>query len=84
MQLRKIVIALLALLVAAMVMVPIVSADEQNAIVSTISTWKYPVPEHYIPPDYFKDAKPATPLPESEMINLVFSEQSLDSFNKEK
>nr|WP_321352163.1 hypothetical protein [uncultured Methanoregula sp.] len=84
MSLSKMSIVLLALLLAAMTMVPFVSATERNAIGQTNSTWKYAAPEHYLPPEYFKDAKPVTPLPESEMINIVFSEKTLDSFNQVK
>lgn len=58
-----------------------VSAAEQNAIAQINSTWKYAVPEHHFSPDYFKEGKPATPLPESEMINIVLSEKTLDSFS---
>lgn len=84
MNLPKTVVVLLALLLAAMAMVPMVSATEQNAIGAKDSEWKYPgVPEHYLPPEYFKEAKPATALPESEMINLVFSEKTLNSFRKD-
>jgi hypothetical protein len=86
MELRKISIALLALLLAAMAIVPCVSADElslseQNSINGREFT---PPPEHHIPPEYFRDAKPATPLPESKMINIIFSEKTLDSFNQVK
>jgi hypothetical protein len=77
-------ILLLALLLAGMAMVPLVCAAEQNATGTKDSEWKYKgVPEHYLPPEYFKDAKPASPLPESEMINIVFSEKTLGSFSKD-
>jgi hypothetical protein len=82
MQLRKLSIVLLALLLAAMAMVPLVSASEEKATRSTNNTWKYSAPEHYLPPDYFKDAKPATPLPESEMINIILSEKTVDSSSR--
>lgn len=80
MQLRKIVIALLALLLAGTVIVPCVSADGQNVSEFRLSQADIGknAPEHYIPPEYFKDAKPATPLPESEMINLVISEKTIE------
>jgi hypothetical protein len=84
MELRKTIIALLALLVAAMVIVPCVSAEKQKVTGQIDSTWKYSAPEHYIPPDYFKDAKPAVPLPESEMKNFVISESALDKFGQDK
>ncbi|OPY37114.1 MAG: hypothetical protein A4E35_01578 [Methanoregula sp. PtaU1.Bin051] len=38
-------------------------------------------PGHCIPPDYFKDTKPATPLPESEMITIIISQKSFDRFS---
>ena len=66
------------LLLVAIVIIPIVDA-EYNYTPS--ETWKYPgVPEHYIPPEYFKDSKPATPLTESEMINIVISGKTLERF----
>ena len=83
MNLRKWSVVLLALLLAAMAMVPMASAAEQNVTGQTNSTLKHTEPEHYLPPEYFKDAKPATPLPESEMINIVFSEKTLDSFSQD-
>ncbi|OPX65348.1 MULTISPECIES: hypothetical protein [unclassified Methanoregula] len=80
MEPRKISIALLALLLAAMAMVPCVSAAEQNVNESGVSHENIGknAPEHYIPPEYFKDAKPPTPLPESEMINLIISEKTIE------
>jgi len=75
-------VILLTLLLAAMAIVPMVNAaDEQNATAQINSTWKYAVPDHHFSPDYFKAGKPATPLPESEMINIVLSEKTLDSFS---
>jgi len=71
-------IILPALLLAFFIIIPIVTA-ETNFTPS--ETWKYPgVLEHYIPPEYFKDSKPATPLTESEMINIVISGQTLERF----
>lgn len=85
MKTMKLGVMLLALLLAALAMIPMVSATEQNATGQTSSTWEYnTVPEHYLPPEYFKEAKPATPLPESEMINIVFSEKTIDSLNQVK
>ncbi|WP_048145550.1 hypothetical protein [Methanoplanus limicola] len=40
--------------------------------------------ENYITPEYFKDSKPAEPLHESEMINLIIPKKTLDSFNQEE
>ncbi|MCK9631021.1 MAG: hypothetical protein M0R30_05205 [Methanoregula sp.] len=87
MNLHKTVVVLLALLLAAMAMVPCVSAadeqrlSEQNAI--NDSKFTLP-PEHHIPPEYFRDSKPATPLPESEMINIILSVNTLDKFTQDK
>jgi hypothetical protein len=86
MQLQKTVIALLALLLAAMAMIPMVSADEQSLNEQNVtkdSEFTLP-PEHHIPPEYFKDSKPATPLPESEMINIILSVKTLYNFDQEK
>jgi hypothetical protein len=71
-------IILLILLLAVLVITPVVTAATNF---TPSETWKYPgVPEHYIPPEYFKDSKPATPLTESEMINIVISGQTLERF----
>jgi len=81
----KIGVILLALLLAAMAVVPMVSAagvqtneslDGTTREVSTYST------EHQIPSDYLKDSKPAQWLPESDMINIVISQKSLEKFNQ--
>ncbi len=45
-----------------------ISNDENNLV---------PRYNHYIPPEYFANATPATPLPESEMIMFVLSEANL-------
>jgi hypothetical protein len=42
---------------------------------------KFTVPEHHIPPEYFKDAKPATPLSEPAMVTIVISEQMSERFS---
>jgi hypothetical protein len=41
---------------------------------------KFTVPEHHIPPEYFKDAKPATPLSEPAMVTIVISQQMSERF----
>jgi hypothetical protein len=82
MQLRKLSVVLLALLLAAMAMVPMVSAEEKNATGSNGDNGKPLFTDHYISPDYFKDAKPAKPLPESEMMNIILSEKNLPSSDK--
>ena len=77
-------VLLLALLLAAMAIVPVVSAG----YTSTTSPVSGPVngavyvPDHVLPPEYFKDAKPAEPVPESRMITMVFSEKSLSRTGK--
>jgi hypothetical protein len=82
MNLPKTWVVLLALLLAAMAMVPYVSAAEQRVSGSSLSGANIGenAPENYIPPEYFKDAKPATPLSESEMINLIVSEKKIEKF----
>jgi hypothetical protein len=73
---------LLVLLLAVLVIIPVVTA-ETNFTPS--ETWKYKdVPEHYIPPEYFKDSKPATPLSESEMITIIISGQMFERFTREE
>ncbi|MCK9593735.1 MAG: hypothetical protein M0Q91_17180 [Methanoregula sp.] len=71
-------IILPVLLLAFFIIIPIVTAVTNF---TPSETWKYPgVPEHYIPPEYFADSKPATPLTESEMINIVISGQTFEQF----
>ena len=71
-------IILPVLLLAFFIIIPIVTA-ETNFTPS--ETWKYPgVPEHHIPPEYFANSKPATPLTDAEMINIVISGQTLERF----
>jgi len=77
---------LLTLLLVSVVMVPAVATAEQGL------NQKNPadvgkalnVPDHYIPPEYFMDAKPATPLPESEMITIILSEKTLKKLGQDK
>jgi len=85
MSLRKTIAVLLALLLAGMVMVPIIGAEEQSLNEqNALGKSEHIVsPEHHIPPEYFKDSQPATPLSESEMINIVLSEKTLDKFNQD-
>jgi hypothetical protein len=72
-------IILLALLLAAMAMMPVVSAADtaKPSRVSEPVNGAVYVPDHILPPEYFKNAKPAEPLPESQMITMVFSAKSL-------
>lgn len=79
-------VILLVLLLAAMAMVPMVSAEEQTSgtldvaipVTSANST------VHQIPADYLKDSKPAQWIPESDMINIVISQKSLEKFSPDK
>jgi len=85
MKTLKIGVILLALLLAAMTMVPMVSAGEPVSPASTIAITNgtsYNMPQHYLPPDYLKDSKPTQWLPESDMINIVISQKSLEKFNQ--
>jgi len=71
-------IILLVLSLAVLVIIPIVTAENNS---TPSPTWKYKnVPEHYIPPEYFANSQPATPLTESEMINIVISGSTLERF----
>jgi len=58
------------LLLALMAMVPAGSAGDDICAGQT----------HCIPPEYFANAKPAEPLPESAMITLVISQQTFSRF----
>ncbi len=76
-------VILLALLLAAMAMVPMVSAEDQTNGVLGVAIPGTSVNSsvHQIPADYLKDSKPAQWLPESDMINIVISQKSLKKFN---
>jgi len=75
-------IVLLAVVLAILVIIPIVTA-ENNTTPSPTGKYK-DVPEHHIPPEYFKDAKPPTPISESTMITIVISRQTFERFAGEK
>lgn len=83
MELRSLICTLPVLLLAAMAIGLPVNAADQNSTGQINGTWHYPVPEHYIPPEYFRDAKPVTPLPETEMMTFILSERSLRSFSQD-
>jgi hypothetical protein len=75
MKTMKTGIVLLALLLAGMVMVPLVSAEE-----NTINSGELGIaitPHHEISDDYLKDMKPAQWLPESKMITFVLSTKTV-------
>lgn len=85
MKTLKIGVILLALLLAAMAMVPMVSAAEpvSPAFTTAITNGtSHNMPQHYLPQDYLKDSKPTQWLPESDMINIVISQKSLEKFNQ--
>jgi hypothetical protein len=41
----------------------------------------FQVPEHHIPPEYFANAQPATPIAESAMVTLVISQETYERFS---
>ncbi|MBP2145679.1 hypothetical protein J2129_001133 [Methanofollis sp. W23] len=80
MKALKFRILLLAIIIVAVTMVSILGAAEDgfdehdHADVNSTAD----VPDHFIPPEYFMNARPATPLPESEMISFILSEKTLN------
>ena len=75
-------IILLMLVLVSLAIVPMVSGENQtNSVQATPNPCGVPsAPAHCIPPSYFKDSKPATPLSESEMINIIISGQTFERF----
>jgi hypothetical protein len=84
MNLRKIGVVLLALLLAGMAIVPIVSAGTENIIPVTPDGGIISYPHHEIPSDYPQNSKPAQWLSESDMINIVISQETLEKFGQDK
>jgi hypothetical protein len=84
MELRKISIALLAVFLAAMVMVPLANAGTGNSISVASDGGAVSDPHHEIPSDYPQDSRVAQWLPESAMINIVISQRTLEKFDQEK
>lgn len=85
MELRKIGIAFLALLLAAMAIVPCVSAADENASHSgEISNDQEftDAKNRNLPSDYLDDSKPAKWLSESEMINIVLSQGIVEKYDQ--
>lgn len=83
MNLRKTGIALLALLLSAMVIVPCVSAVDENVnssgnsgIIEQFSD----IAQSQLPSDNSQDSKPAKGLPETDMINIVLSQKTIENF----
>jgi len=74
-------VVLLALLLAGMAVVPVVSAEVQanNRDLGTTS-----IEHHKISDDYLKDSKPAEWLPESEMITFVISQKTVGKLDQNK
>jgi hypothetical protein len=77
-------VVLLALLLAAMAMVPMVSAEEQTVNSSTQRDLSATTEHHTITDDYLKDSKPAEWLPESEMITIVISQKEVGRLDQSK
>ncbi|MFA4861047.1 hypothetical protein [Methanoregula sp.] len=86
MKLRNVTVVMLALLLAAMAMVPMVSAADSASDSNTQDPLGQTATEHHtISSDYMKDAKPAPWLSESEMMTTVISQKTLGKFgNSEK
>ncbi|MBP2145667.1 hypothetical protein J2129_001121 [Methanofollis sp. W23] len=86
MKALKLIVFPLAMLIAVTMIVTMLGAagegfDEHDHDEMNKST---DVPDHFIPPEYFKDARPATPLPESEMISFILSEKTLNTSAQDK
>ncbi|MFA4876115.1 MAG: hypothetical protein WC586_01770 [Methanoregula sp.] len=85
MQLRDVSIILLALLLAAMAMVPMVSANDPGSTLSSSTAPEISTIQHLtVSSDYLNDVKPAKWLPESEMITFVISEKTVGKLNQNK
>lgn len=84
MNTHKIGIVLLALLLAAMAMVPIVSAGTEKIIPVTPDGGVISDPHHEIPSDYPQNSMPAQWLSESDMITIVISQETLEKFGQDK
>lgn len=84
MKTLKIGVILLALLIAAMAMIPMVNAGDQA--VRSVDSGKLNTsannPQHIIPYDYLKDSKPAQWLPESDMVNIILSQKTLERYGQ--
>ena len=86
MKTTKIGFVLLALLLAAMAIVPLVSAADEIMdkksleILDTANA----VSAHHVYPDYYRNAKLMEPLPESEMVTVVISQKTLGISGTEK
>ena len=79
MNIRKIGVVLLALLLAGMAMVPMVSAADEDTDKKSleIPDTANDVSAHHVSPDYYRNAKIMEPLPESEMVTVVISQKTL-------
>ena len=80
MDIRRIGIALLLVLLAAIAMVPIVSAGEN--VINSGELGTVITPHHEISDDYLKDMKPAEWLPESKMITFVLAKKTVATFDQ--
>jgi len=84
MKTMKICVVLLALLLAGMAMVPMVSAGNDNISSGTLDGGVISDPHHEIPSEYPQNSKVAQWLPESDMINIVISQRTLEKFGQDK
>lgn len=77
-------VILLVLLLAAMAMVPMVNAEDQTVRSADSGKLNTSVnyPQHIIPYDYLKDSKPAEWLPESDMVNIILSQKTLERYGQ--
>ncbi|MDO9549524.1 MAG: hypothetical protein Q7J03_00990 [Methanoregula sp.] len=75
-------IILLILVLVSLAIVPIACGEDQtNSVQVTINPCGVAsAPEHCIPPEYFKDAKPPTPVSESAMITIIISGPTFEQF----
>jgi len=86
--LTAIALGLVAIFIASLVIAtgfwsgPFSSGHQQSAEPPVIVTQMFTVPEHYISPEYFRNASPPSPSrPESEMITIVISQRTFDQLS---
>jgi len=77
----KTCVVLLALMLAAMAIVPIVSAADEINSRSDYLTSNQVI--HQIPDNYLKDTKPAEWLPESDMVSFIIPQKTLNTFGQD-
>jgi len=79
-------VVLLVLMLAAMAIVPCVSAGDENTDIKSVEILDTAnaVSAHHVYPDYYRNAKLMEPLPESEMVTVVISQKTLGISGIEK